>query len=832
MSFDLSRVTFDPFKDFLGVVRQQGRVQLDADWNELVTQLIRRIEVGTLDILGSQAVPCQTPDGFQIGVEKGDLSIGVGRIYVDGVLAENHGAPPHAWDCRLAEAVGTKPTLYSSQPYFPDPPPIPSGGPYLVYLDVWQRDVTHLQDPSLLETALGGVDTCGRLQTVWQVKLLGGVGEAAASTPSEDIPGWADATRPTAGRLSTATSSSTPKGVPGVISPAAGYTGMENQLYRVEIHTGGERAQATFKWARDNGSIAGRVSHINGQQITIDNMSDDEASRFEEGDWVEITDDWRELHNRPGDLRRIDSVNDASCTITLQECLTPGRFPVDQQGETDSSRHTRIRRWNQAGQVLKEDGSVYCDLDVGGSGEIPVPEEGTRVFLEHGIVVELHLAAQGDGTPGEFRSGDYWVFAARAASGSIEVLDREPPRGVHHHYARLALLSGERCQADLRTLWCPDHRRGGDPSALTAIEGVPTSVAGFVGQAERGPTAPQMLESWAAFQKLYGGPIPESYLAHAVCGFFDNGGERCWVARVVAGKGGGEATARDYVGDRRLGAEERTGLAALEAVDSIAILCVPDEVRRAPHDLQPVTAAAIEQCERLGDRICIVSTEAGQSDVHALPPRPQSSYAAFYYPWIEIRDPVSRSPVLVPPGGHVAGIYARTDRDRGVHKAPANEVVLGATGLEFPVTTAMQDVLNPQGVNCLRDFPGRGLRVWGARTLSGDPEWKYVNVRRLFLFLEESIDEGTQWAVFEPNDANLWTRVRQAITSFLNTAWRNGALQGSTEAEAFFVRCDHTTMTQDDIDNGRLNALVGVAPVRPAEFIIFRISKQAVPAGP
>lgn len=460
MGFDLSRLTFDPLKDFLGVVMQRGRVQLDADWNELVVQLIRRIEVGTLDILGPQAVPCQTPGAFQIGVENGDLSIGVGRIYVDGMLAENHGTPPYAWDCRLAETVGTKPVLYASQPYFPDPPPVPSGGTHLVYLDVWRRDVTHLEDPSLLETALGGVDTCGRLQTVWQVKLLEDVGEMAPSTPDEDIPGWTDATRPSAGRLSTATNPPAPEAALAGISPAAGYTGMENQLYRIEIHTGGERAQATFKWARDNGSIASRVTHINGQKITIDNMARDEASGFKDGDWVEITDDWRDLNNRPGDLRRVDSVSNAGCTITLEDGLTPGRFPVDQQGETDPSRHTRIRCWNQTGPVLRGDGSIHCDLDVSGTGEIPVPEEGTRIFVEHGIVVEFHLAAQSDGSPGGFRSGDYWVFAARTDSGSIEVLDQQPPRGVHHHYARLALLTGEQCEADLRTLWCPSHKRG------------------------------------------------------------------------------------------------------------------------------------------------------------------------------------------------------------------------------------------------------------------------------------------------------------------------------------------------------------------------------------
>jgi phage tail sheath protein FI len=180
---------------------------------------------------------------------------------------------------------------------------------------------------------------------------------------------------------------------------------------------------------------------------------------------------------------------------------------------------------------------------------------------------------------------------------------------------------------------------------------------------------------------------------------------------------------------------------------------------------------------------------------------------------------------LIPPGGHIAGVYARSDEARGVHKAPANEIVRGATALQFPLTKGEQDILNPIGVNVTRTFPGRGIRVWGARTTSSDPLWKYINVRRLFLFLEESIDEGTQPFVFEPNDEKLWDRVRQTITQFLTRVWRDGALMGTTPEQAFFVKVDRTTMTQDDIDNGRLIVLIGVAPVKPAEFVIFRIAQ-------
>jgi len=200
---------------------------------------------------------------------------------------------------------------------------------------------------------------------------------------------------------------------------------------------------------------------------------------------------------------------------------------------------------------------------------------------------------------------------------------------------------------------------------------------------------------------------------------------------------------------------------------------------------------------------------------------------ALYYPWIKVLNGPELASGFVPPCGHIAGIYARSDQRVGVHKAPANEVLEGVLDLEISLDNSRQGRLNPAGVNCLRVFPGRGIRVWGARTTSSDPLWKYINVRRLFLFLEESIDEGTQWVVFEPNDEKLWARVKQTITQFLTRVWKDGALMGTTPEEAFFVKCDRTTMTQDDIDNGRLIVLIGVAPVKPAEFVIFRIAQWA-----
>jgi phage tail sheath protein FI len=208
-----------------------------------------------------------------------------------------------------------------------------------------------------------------------------------------------------------------------------------------------------------------------------------------------------------------------------------------------------------------------------------------------------------------------------------------------------------------------------------------------------------------------------------------------------------------------------------------------------------------------------------------------TKYAAIYYPWITVRDPLVKDNRDIPPSGHMIGIYARVDVDRGVHKAPANEVIRGIVELEELVNKREQDILNPSpvNINVLRDFrkSNRGLRVWGARCITSDTDWKYINVRRLFIFVEESIDEGTQWVVFEPNDEPLWARVRQSVTNFLTRVWRDGALQGATAEEAFFVKCDRTTMTQDDIDNGRLIMLVGIAAVKPAEFVIIRIGQKA-----
>ena len=273
------------------------------------------------------------------------------------------------------------------------------------------------------------------------------------------------------------------------------------------------------------------------------------------------------------------------------------------------------------------------------------------------------------------------------------------------------------------------------------------------------------------------------------------------------------------------GSSKRTGLAALEDIDEISICLVPGIWAPTVH------AALIEHCEILmKDRFAILDPQDGLSldGIRTVREALDSKYAAIYYPWIEVRDSFAKRNVDVAPSGHMAGIYARVDVERGVHKAPANEVIRGITKIAQDVSKREQDLLNPKGINALRFFPGRGNRVWGARTISSDSSWKYINVRRLFLFVEESIDEGTQFVVFEPNSDPTWARVRQTIENFLLTVWRSGALEGTKPDQAFFVKCDRTTMSQDDIDNGRLICVIGIAPVKPAEFVIFRIQQKTL----
>ena len=502
------------------------------------------------------------------------------------------------------------------------------------------------------------------------------------------------------------------------------------------------------------------------------------------------------------------------------------------------------------------------------------------------------------------------------------------------------------------------------------IEGASTSTAGFLGETERGPTIPpKLVTSLTQFMRIYGGYIENSHLAYAVDGFFANGGQRCYIGRIVHnnassaklsidnvnfeavgegfwGKGvgvrienassdphnenpagkkvfkltvaywrredipedfsasgdddeknkkyreimekvdlievfdelsfedknspnhylnklsdplknisnlilinkdstgrpantedsffvllidGGEdgdenLTRGDIRGNPNEIPGKKRGLTAFTEIDDISIVYVPD-IHFVQSGKDTLLDDILTHCETLKDRFAIIDVEKDHADIGSLQISRSSKYGALYYPWIKIYDPLTKKPESKPPGGYVAGIYARSDIERGVHKAPANELVRGAVDLEFQITKPEQGVLNPRGINVIRYFPGRGILVWGARTSIIDPLWKYINVRRLFIYVEKSIERNTQWVVFEPNNEKLWARVRATITQFLTGVWRTGALMGTKPEEAFFVKCDRSTMTQDDIDNGRLICIIGIAPTKPAEFVIFRIAQ-------
>ena len=285
-------------------------------------------------------------------------------------------------------------------------------------------------------------------------------------------------------------------------------------------------------------------------------------------------------------------------------------------------------------------------------------------------------------------------------------------------------------------------------------------------------------------------------------------------------------SAADFIGTDN-GAGKRTGIQSFLDNEVVSIMAVPGVVD--PN----VQLTLVAHCENLASRFAVLDVPRDAKKVNDIIEHRNifdSTYAALYHPWLEVFDPLDKKTIAIPPSGAVIGIYARSDNTRGVHKAPANEVVRACTGLDCQFNKGEQDILNPKGVNLIRTFPGQGIRVWGARTASSDPSWKYVNVRRLFIFIEESIKANTNWAVFEPNDEVLWVRVQRTISVFLNNLWRNGSLAGSSPEEAFFVDIGRSTMTQDDIDNGRLICVIGVAPVKPAEFVIFRITQKTASA--
>ncbi|WP_217552815.1 phage tail sheath subtilisin-like domain-containing protein [Streptomyces sp. GbtcB6] len=491
------------------------------------------------------------------------------------------------------------------------------------------------------------------------------------------------------------------------------------------------------------------------------------------------------------------------------------------------------------------------------------------------------------------------------------------------------------------------------PGGPRPIEAVGTSVAAFVGFAEKGPLhTASLVTNWSQYTETFGDFVEGSYLAHAVYGYFANGGGIAYVVRVGdSGGDGGAAEARpkeitggtpvalgsfkvstrpgtegdvtvevaDPAGDNPAGdrftllvrqggkqvesfdvsakkgvknyvvtqvrersafvlveeagtparpekqtvalapalpapgtvdalpavispqeyigaADNRTGFASLEAIDEITMLAVPDLMSAYQRGLidaegvKAVQSAMITHCELMGDRLAVIDPLPEMTPRQVKEWRMEgagydSKYAALYYPWIKVFDPSSGQNRFMPPSGHMLGVWARNDAERGVHKAPANEVVRGAIELQTNVTKGEQDLLNPIGVNCIRVFPGRGIRVWGARTLSSDPAWKYINVRRLFNYIEESVLLGTQWVVFEPNDSFLWSTIRRNISAFLSEEWRQGALFGATASEAFYVKCDAETNPPASIELGRVVCEIGICPVKPAEFVVFRLAQ-------
>lgn len=372
------------------------------------------------------------------------------------------------------------------------------------------------------------------------------------------------------------------------------------------------------------------------------------------------------------------------------------------------------------------------------------------------------------------------------------------------------------------------------PSGAAPIAGVGTSTAGFVGVVPDAIAsvipnvvpvgAVVLVTNFTEFRNAFGDfstDPGQSLLAHAVYGFFQNGGTRCWVTRVAPVQGEGGKS--DYASVSIAGA-----LQLFEPIDEIAIVASPGLAASTQ------TSALEAHCARMQTCVAVLDTardipELGSTlgkGSAALPAN--SDYSALYFPWIEVYDPATKGRIMVPPSGHVAGIYARVDAQRGVHKAPGNEVILGALGVRYPISRSQQDGLNAHGVNCIRNINGN-IRVWGARTLGGDAnlDFKYISVRRLFNYLRESIDQGTQWAVFEPNNQDLWAKITRNVSAFLTNVWASGALFGDKPEDAFYVKCDAETNPPSMRDLGQVTTEIGVAITRPAEFVVFKLGQKA-----
>jgi phage tail sheath protein FI len=392
------------------------------------------------------------------------------------------------------------------------------------------------------------------------------------------------------------------------------------------------------------------------------------------------------------------------------------------------------------------------------------------------------------------------------------------------------------------TVWAglpldPSHQLGGAPDSLTAVfdaDRIASRGTPIVVRHGADAVGIEVLETLFAHAPASSPPLSlESWLLDPELSV----DQRSIDLLLAHGSDGDPPTDAEYEGVTQPD-DAKTGLLALEDIDDISIVAAPGSTHgyldseQSADTAHAIVNGLITHAQKMRYRIAVI--DAGNkmtiADVRTMRAQFDSSWAAFYYPWIQILDPITNQEKEMPPSGFVAGIYARNDVNRAVYKAPANEVVNLAIGFERLLNKSQQEVLNPEWINAFRFFPGRGYRLWGARTMSSDPEWKYVNLRRYFAFLEHSIDHGTQWAVFEPNGEALWANVRRTIEDFLFDQWQNGALLGDKPEKAFFVRCDRSTMTQNALDNGQLICLIGVAPLRPAEFVIFRIGQWTADA--
>jgi len=458
MAGDYTRFTFKPQRDYSAVFKQQGRVDLDADFNELIEIIDRRWRSETIDIIGHCVVSSTTPEAFLITpTAMGAFDIGIGRMYVDGIQVENHGLPPLEYQADFGEMHGTVQVPYSDQPYLPAPLPptlaAKSNTTDLVYIDVWQREVTVLEDSSIREIALGGPDTTTRIQSLWQVRVLEDVGEHGCG---DDVLRWDETVAPSAGRLTTSAIAPPASDDPCIISPTGGYRGLENRLYCVEIHSTGPiggGAPAKFKWSRNNATIASTITALpSATQATVQQVGRDQVLRFEIGNWIEITDDFREFQGLAGHMAQITAIDEANRILTFAPAI-----PVTMNFDvTDPTRHTRVRRWDQSQNV---DANGLLDVTAG------------PIDIEDGIRIGFSL----DPVGGNFKIGDYWVFAARTADGSVDVLQDAPPRGILHHYCRLGFIHwGTDIESttftDCRVHWPPACECGG--CTVTVGDGV------------------------------------------------------------------------------------------------------------------------------------------------------------------------------------------------------------------------------------------------------------------------------------------------------------------------------------------------------------------------